>query len=179
MGTEPCRCQTWGEPQAGENESTRVFKDPEETGAMAAYLERQGCSQEPARHVVRGLRGRSWQPDFYSGVKGSQGRAYLGWRMISSELLLMIVASVCLGLEILLSASLLPFQPSFSLTSAPSPGGPGVWPVTDLQRPERSMAGSTPVSRPAPEGLRVLPGRIETLLSYLPVPVQGSVFSSL
>ena len=30
MGTEPCRCQTRGEPQAGENESTRVFKDPEE-----------------------------------------------------------------------------------------------------------------------------------------------------
>ena len=93
MGTEPCRCQTGGEPWAGENESTKVFKDPEEPGAMAAYLERQGCSQEPAQRVVWGLRGRSWQPDFYSGVKGSQGRAYLGWCVISSELLLMIAAS--------------------------------------------------------------------------------------
>ena len=42
-----------------------------------------------------------------------------------------------------------------------------------------SMAGSSPTSRPAREGLRVFPGRIEALLSYLPVTVQGSVFSSL
>lgn len=73
MGTEPCRYQTGGEPWAGENESTRVLKDPEETGAMAAYLERQGCSQEPAGRVVRGPGGRSWQPDFNSGVQPGEG----------------------------------------------------------------------------------------------------------
>ena len=93
MGPEPCRRQAGGEPRAGENESTGQFKDPEDTGAMAAHLERQGCSQEPAGRVVRGLGGRSWQPDLDSGVKGSQGRAYVGWRVISSELLLMIAAS--------------------------------------------------------------------------------------
>ena len=40
-----------------------------------------------------GLGGCSWQPDLDSGVKGNQGRACVGWHVISSELLLMIAAS--------------------------------------------------------------------------------------